>query len=301
MPEQVRLVLHRQRRAVMVELPPDDVGYGFDNIGEVLSLPPFLMKKYLRAANHVVDQVAGEGRNRSRIFSLRRRPPNRETAEEILTQFVRRAFRRPARPEEVQRYLALFDLATEKGEPFADALKVPFQAVLISPHFLFRVERGVADEEENSVRPLSDHELATRLSYFLWSTMPDDELFWHRYPIEDKRRGGILAMAAPLLETSNATRTSPVRRGKWILQSLLAAPPPPPPPNVPELDEIPTAESKLSLREKLEVHRANPACASCHRRMDPLGFALENYDAIGAWREKDGGRCRPAAEKVGRH
>jgi hypothetical protein len=113
-------------------------------------------------------------------------------------------------------------------------------------------------------------------------------LFWKRYPLTDRRRGGVLTMGAPLVVTSSSNRTSPVKRGKWILETLLGAPPPPPLANVPDLDATPPAEDGISLREKLERHRADPNCASCHRRMDPLGLALENYDAIGAWRECDG-------------
>jgi hypothetical protein len=111
---------------------------------------------------------------------------------------------------------------------------------------------------------------------------------WRRYELTDKRRGGVVGMAAPMLATSLANRTSPVLRGKWVLERLLAAPPPPPPPNVNNVLDSPVAEDHLSFRQRLERHRADAACASCHRRMDPIGFGLENYDAIGAWREKEG-------------
>jgi hypothetical protein len=115
-----------------------------------------------------------------------------------------------------------------------------------------------------------------------------DSLFFRRYPLADDRRGGVLTMGGTMLATSLAARTSPVKRGKWVLDNLLGAPPPPPPPNVEELDQTAAAADTLSLRERLERHRSNPSCASCHRRMDPLGFGLENFDAIGAWRDKDG-------------
>jgi len=407
MPETVRLVPHRDQRPTVVTLPPDDVGYGYDNIGEVLSLPPFLMEKYFTAAGQVVEKAEEGGRLRAMIDRSGRFDNEAEQARYIIADFAPRAFRRPVPEQELERYVALYRLAADKGEPLNKALKVPLSALLVSPHFLFRVENGVADEEENGVRPVSDHELASRLSYFLWSTMPDDELmrladegklrdyevleaqvrrmlrspkakelaenfalqwlqisnlqgampapdlfpefyrlkylphalrqealllfetimvedrsvielvdaeytwingtlsrfygideeygrqrnsglFWKRYPLPDDRRGGVLTMAGPLLAMSNSTRTNPVKRGKWVLETLLGDPPPPPLANVPDLDETPAAEDGLSLRDKLERHRADPNCAVCHRRMDALGLGLENYDAIGAWRETEG-------------
>jgi hypothetical protein len=111
---------------------------------------------------------------------------------------------------------------------------------------------------------------------------------FRRVSLDRTRRGGLLGQASVLMATSNPTRTSPVKRGKWILEQLLGTPPPPPPPNVPELEEEKPGQIVGSLRERMELHRKNPDCASCHNRMDPLGFGLENYDAIGAWREKDG-------------
>ena len=409
MPEEIRIVLHRDHRDSLVDLPPDDVGYGYDNIGEVLSLPPFLMEKYLIAAGQVVSIAAGEeGGRPARVFQkFGPEVPDRTRVKTVLEDFLRRAFRRPVSEEEIKKHLALYDLASERGEPYEKALKVPLQAALVSPHFLFKVERGVAGEDENGVRPLTDHELAVRLSYFLWSSLPDAELFqlaeegrlrdpkvlreqvtrmlrdrrakefiesfpaqwlqitgvlgispdedrfpefhrakylneamrrealllfetvvvedrpvldlvnpnfawlngtladyygvdpglakvrnsslfWKRYKLKDHRRGGVLTLGAPLLVTSDPLRTSPVKRGKWVLETLLGAPPPPPLADVPDLDSTPPAEDGISLREKLQRHRADPNCASCHRRIDPLGFALENFDAAGAWREKDG-------------
>jgi hypothetical protein len=110
---------------------------------------------------------------------------------------------------------------------------------------------------------------------------------FRRVELDGSQRSGVLTQASVLTVSSYPTRTSPVIRGKWILENLLGAPPPPPPPNVPELKEAGIGES-VSLRQQLEQHRANPACASCHARMDPLGFALENYDAIGRWRTHEG-------------
>lgn len=419
LPDPVRLVLHLIHRPALVDLPPDDADYGYDNNGEVLSLPPFLLEKYLAAAREVVDLAFGEGPSdrdprksrlplRSPLFPVRRdQPPDREEARRLLAPFVERAFRRPVAAAELERYLKLYDLAVERGEPFYRALKVPLQAVLVSPHFLFRVEGGQAAGD--GVVPLTDFELASRLSYFLWSTMPDEQLLslarqgrlrepevldqqarrmlrspkakelaenfalqwlqlthvsgampdperfpqfyrmkslpiamrqealllfeavmiedrsvldlvdadfaylnstlaqfygippidpngqlWHRYSLPDRRRGGVLTLAAVLTTTSSPMRTSPVKRGKWVLEAILGAPPPPPLPNVPDLENSPVADG-TTLRRKLEQHRADPACASCHRRMDPIGLGFENYDAVGAWRDVEGGAPIDAA------
>jgi hypothetical protein len=109
-----------------------------------------------------------------------------------------------------------------------------------------------------------------------------------RVSLAGAERRGLLGHASILTLTSNPTRTSPVKRGKWVLENLLAAPPPPPPPNVPELEKTPNVDEKLSLRARMEQHRQNPTCASCHQRMDAIGFALEHFDAIGRWRDTDG-------------
>jgi Protein of unknown function (DUF1588)/Protein of unknown function (DUF1585) len=118
--------------------------------------------------------------------------------------------------------------------------------------------------------------------------LPDNSQFWVRARLPDKRRGGVLTMGATLVATSSPARTSPVKRGKWILETILGAPPPPPLANVPDLDSTPAAEDGLALREKLARHRSDAACASCHQRMDPLGLSLENYNAIGIWRDREG-------------
>jgi hypothetical protein len=119
---------------------------------------------------------------------------------------------------------------------------------------------------------------------------PPTRMYWQRYELPDKRRGGVLTMGGTMLATSLAARTSPVKRGQWVLDALLGAPPPPPPPAVEELDQTAAAAENLTLRERLERHRADPACAVCHRRMDGIGFGLENFDAIGRWRQRDGGK-----------
>jgi hypothetical protein len=321
-------------------------------------------------------------------------------ARKIVETLARRAFRRPVTSAEVNRLVGLVTTARKEGDSFEEGLCLALQAMLVSPHFLFRIEKDrQARTSAETAHPISDHELASRLSYFLWSSMPDDELLrsadrqalrqpavlaghvrrmlkdpksaalvenfagqWlelrklesverdrQRFPefdeylrmsmrretelffedvvrqdrsiLEfidgaytfinerlaqfyrmpgvkgpefrkvalsgDNERSGIVTQASVLTVSSYATRTSPVLRGKWILENILNAPPPPPPPGVPNLDEAAVGSSG-SLRQQLEEHRKNTTCASCHARMDPLGFGLENFDAIGGWRSQDG-------------
>lgn len=319
-----------------------------------------------------------------------------EASAMILGRFASRAFRRPATNQEVQRLVGLANVVRDQGGTFEESIQVAFQAILVSPHFLFKVERADLEGEQES-RRIGPYELATRISYFLWSSMPDDELLMmaHRGQITDQKRllekvgrmiqdprsnqfvehfagqwlqlrnldvvepdkkkfssydseirdlmrretmtffagvmranspvtqllnadhtylneklagyygiegvrgdqfrkvslkgtsrGGLLTHGSVLTVTSNPTRTSPVKRGKWILDNLLNTPPPPAPPNVPELEK---EQLSGSLRERMEQHRENPACAACHQMMDPLGFALENFDAVGRWRDREAG------------
>jgi Protein of unknown function (DUF1592)/Protein of unknown function (DUF1588)/Protein of unknown function (DUF1587)/Protein of unknown function (DUF1585)/Protein of unknown function (DUF1595)/Planctomycete cytochrome C len=322
-----------------------------------------------------------------------------ECAAKIVTNLARRAYRRPITSSEIQPLTNLVSLAQSKGDSFEEGICLSIQAMLVSPHFLFRLEQDKPATISAVGTRLNPHELASRLSYFLWSSMPDDELLraadngslrrpavlqaqvarmlkdektralvenfggqWlelrklesskpdrEKFPEydeylrmsiqretemfiesvvrEDKsildfidgkysflnerlaklyniqnvkgpefrkvsladnpQRGGILTHASVLTVSSYTTRTSPVLRGKWILENILNAPPPPPPPDVPNLDETKIG-SELTLRQQLEVHRKNPTCASCHARLDPLGFGLEKFDAIGAWRTMDG-------------
>lgn len=322
----------------------------------------------------------------------------REVAREIIAQFAKRAFRRPVTDEEVDGLLPIYDLAAEEPAPFERGLQYALSAVLASPSFLFRIENDPPGAEAGQIYPINEYELATRLSYFLWSSMPDEELFaladrgelrtnldsqvtrmltdpkakalvenfggqWlqtrrlesfspdpERFPEfddalrkamqqeteqffasimrEDRsvlefidadytflnerlaklygvegvtgeefrrvelggspRGGGVLTQASVLAITSNPTRTSPVKRGKWIMEQILGTPPPPPPPNVPELDSPEGMKLVGSLRERMVQHRENAVCASCHEHMDTLGFGMENFDAIGKWRDKDG-------------
>ncbi len=509
------------------DFPADDVGYGFDNIGDVLTMPPILLEKYLIAAQDVADralgtsltnlvssdnvgggQDAGNGfrvlpsqgdvtakvRSRGgkhyilrvqaygdqagdepvkmrlavdgqavREFDVRAvadapqryeawvdipkkgqatvavsflndyyRPdlpaphdrnlyvghlelmgpypdsykqiiPREHTPEdrvlvarEIVNRTMSRAYRRPSTTAEVDRVLRLVESVHQDGGSFAEGIGLGLQAMLASPHFLFRVELDPSPDDPDGIRELDDFEVATRLSYFLWSSMPDKELFelarqgalrkddnlagqvrrmladeksqalvenfagqwlqlrnlstvapdrntyghfdealrgamrqetetffanilredrsvlefldadytflnerlathygiadvkgqeFQRVTLDPARRGGVLGQASVLTVTSNPTRTSPVKRGKWVLDNLLGTPPADPPPDVPPLEEAMLAGT---LRERMEQHRENAVCASCHKVMDPLGFGLENYDGVGAWRDKDG-------------
>ena len=382
------------------DFPADDVGYGFDNIGDVLSMPPILMEKYLAAAEKIVDKAFAAPEIRQRLLNGVSAGANaRGGAYRVLEPFARRAYRRPVTRQEMKRLVELVDLADTNGDGFETGIKLAFQAILVSPNFLFRVELDPDSTNPKAVRTLNDYELASRLSYFLWSSMPDEELFaavrkgtlrqgdnlekqvrrmlrdpksralvdnfasqWLQirnlktvtpdtsqfpnfneklradmaretelvfdYVMREDRsmlefldadytfvnerlarhygiagvqgeafrkvsltgspRGGVLTQASVLTVTSNPTRTSPVKRGKWILENILGTPPPPPPPDAGELSEDKDVVLSGSLRKRMEQHRANPNCASCHERMDPLGFGFENFDAVGAWRAKDG-------------
>jgi mono/diheme cytochrome c family protein len=316
----------------------------------------------------------------------------------ILSAFARKAFRRPVAPVELQPYLDLASAQRKNGSSFDEAVGAALQAVLVSPDFLFRIERDEKAPIVDGGRPIDQYSLASRLSYFLWSSMPDDQLLrcaeQHtlRNPqvlatqiqrmLKDKRahtlvenfagqwlelrrlesvapdrekfpqfddylrmsmrqetetffqnligndlsilelldakytflnrklaefygitgvegaefrkvdltgtpRAGVMTQASVLTVSSYATRTSPVLRGKWILENLLNEPIPPPPPDVPALDEAKIGAAG-SMRHQMEEHRTNPVCASCHSKMDPLGFGFENFNAIGQWRTEDG-------------
>lgn len=346
------------------------------------------------------DQVAGPSdESLERVYVCGHRDGRHDSAcgRRIVGDLARRAWRRPVKNAEVSKLIALMDEVRSAGDSFEESLVVTLQAILVSPHFLFRIEQD--RQAASASAPIGQFELASRLSYFIWSSMPDEELFraaqqgalrrpdvleahvrrmlrdpkssamvenfggqWlelrklesfkpdpERFPqfdeylrmsmrretelffenivrrdlslidfldakysylnqrlaafygipgvtgpefrqvalAEDSPRGGVLTQASVLAVSSYTTRTSPVLRGKWILENILNAPPPPPPPDVPNLDDSKVGAT-ASLRQQLEEHRKNTVCASCHSRMDPLGFGLENYDAIGAWRTMDG-------------
>ena len=347
-------------------------------------------------------QGPGDTASRRRIFVSR--PAGAEDEEacarKILAAIVRRAYRRPVTDEDLERPLALFHQGRADGG-FEAGIELALSAVLVSPQFLFRIETDPPGVASGTVYRLSDVQLASRLSFFLWSSIPDDELLglaeagklsdrdvlmgqvrrmladersaslatnfaaqwlqlprldattpdlrlfpdfdhnlrqafrletellfasvvqqdrsvlallksddtflnerlarhydiphvygsrWRRVSLEaGHERGGLLRQGSVLTVTSYATRTSPVIRGKWILENLLGTPPPPPPANVPALEDN-TVSATLSVRERLAAHRANAACASCHQLIDPPGFALENFDAVGRWRTMEEAR-----------
>ena len=356
---------------------------------------------------HAIDLVGptdDEPGSRRRILACDPKAKPREQAREILTRFADRAFRRPATAEEMDRYLKLYDRSLEAGQNFEAAIGTSLQAILVSPNFLFRVELDDRPEEKGS-HPISEYQLASRLSYFLWSSMPDEALLalaakgelsknldaqvtrmladdrsdalvenfapqWldirdlarvtrgpqldvrlresmaretllfceevlrkdrpitdfldGRYTFlnerlarhyglaqfgRDKRtavpvpahafvrvelpadgpRAGVLTHASVLTMTSNPDRTSPVKRGTWILENVLASPTPPPPADVPALEQAAgTVKEPVTVRGRLELHRSKPGCAACHAKIDPLGFALERFDVLGQYRDKDG-------------
>jgi len=343
----------------------------------------------------------GETASRARIFTCRPTSPSQEQscANAILTSLARRAFRRPVTQADVRPLLAFYASGRQEGD-FDHGMEKALRALLVSPDFLFRVEHDPKGAAPGTVYRISDLELASRLSFFLWSSLPDDrllslaeqgklhepatldaqvsrmladprsdalvsnfagqwlslrnlavakpdpdlfpeyddslsrsfleetELFFthllredrsvlelldanysflnqrlaehYRVPniygsqfrqvtFTDPNRGGLLGQGSILTVTSYPNRTSVVQRGKWVLETLLGTPPPPPPPNIPELKPEAQDGHQLTAREQMEQHRTNPVCASCHARMDPIGFALENFDGVGRWRAKDAG------------
>lgn len=349
----------------------------------------------------------GETPSRRRLFLCRPATPGEEDncAKRILSTLMRRAYRRPVTDEDLQKPLEFYRQGRAEGD-FDAGIEMALSAVLVNPRFLFRIEQDPADVAPGTVYKISSLELASRLSFFLWSSIPDDELLelaiggdlgkpdvlerqvrrmladprsrtlvgnfasqWlhlrnldsmtpdlrlfpdfddnlrqafrqetelllesvlredrsvldllesdftflnerlakhygipHVYGSHFRRvdlgeesvRGGLLRQGSILTVTSYATRTSPVLRGKWILENLLGTPIPPPPANVPALKDN-TVSSTLSVRERLAEHRANVACASCHNLMDPVGFSLENYDAVGRWRTVEEGKPTDAS------
>ncbi|MEO7653799.1 MAG: DUF1592 domain-containing protein, partial [Bryobacteraceae bacterium] len=325
----------------------------------------------------------------------------RKAAERLLAGFLRKAFRRPVQSEEVQKYLSMYDRAAGRGDPYEAGVKLALSAVLVSPDFLFRMEER---REDPAIHALRDHEIATRLSYFLWSTMPDDELsaladqgrlqdpkvlgaqvdrmlddarsrvfantfvgqwlgtqdvggrvaptvaevqyfytpevaadlreepvllFHHLlgenrslldllqgnytflndrlvkfYQLEgkvpalqstgfqrvewpDSRRGGVFGLGAVLALTSHFKQTSPVLRGAWVLDTMLGTPAPTPPPDIPPLETEAKKRGNFTVRQQLMKHREDPSCSACHNLMDPIGFALENFDWLGRWRDNE--------------
>ena len=381
---------------------PDEVsGEGYLN-----SLSPLQLEQYLEIANRVLGRiVAPEGEPPTEVQQRLFGEPaaletgSRETAREVARSLARQAYRRPATEAELDVLLEAFDLGRQNGLPYEQSLHLMLKAVLVSPQFLFITPVGEV-ESETGIVPLDNYQLASRLSYLLWATMPDEELVlladygalhepkiletqvWRLiqdprsralfdgfgaqwlgvgglktrvfdpavfpqmtaamreamydearlffesimrenqsvirfvdgdytylnetlatlYGLEatvtgpemrmvslsDDNRGGVLGMPGVLAATSFPNRTSPVNRGVWVLERVLGEHVPAAPPNVPALDEQDQGTvANLSLRERTELHRTNPVCANCHKILDPIGFGLENFDAIGRWREQD--------------
>lgn len=418
------------RFSAEVEFPPDDTGGGFDNNGEVLSVSTLLTEKYLDAAESIIAQAVPQSplSKSDDRFPKRRKQYERfffngpapddakardQYAAEVLERFATRAFRRPVEKSKIDQLVEISRSVYTKEGTFEEGISRSMMAVLASPRFLFRVEPPGKLGDGDRYPSLDEFSLASRLSYFLWSSMPDDELFklakrgelkndlenqiqrmiddkkladglvrnftgqWLRardvmtveingkailrkgradgnrrtkfdfdgrirremrqetemsfeyvvrenrsirelvnsdytflnerlanhYGIEgvegrefrlvklesDSPRGGILTQGTFLSVTSNPTRTSPVKRGVFILDNILGTPPPAPPPDVPELEAAieEFKGKKPKLAEMLAVHRANDLCSSCHNRMDPLGLAFENFIPMGNWRDKE--------------
>jgi hypothetical protein len=343
----------------------------------------------------------GDTPSRAQIFTCKPAAESEEEvcAKRILANLAHHAFRRPVADADIDELLAFYKSGRSAGN-FENGIESALQRILVDPEFLFRIENDPPQAAPGSVYRISDVELASRLSFFLWSSIPDDELLnlaeqgklnnpatieqqvkrmladprgeamvknfagqwlylrnlqktwpnpdvfpefdanlrdafqqeselflqsmlkedksvldlinadytflnerlarhygianvygshFRRVAVTDENRKGFLGQGSILMVTSYATRTAPTIRGKWLLENILGTPPPPPPANVPSLALKNGSDGRqLSMRQQMEAHRANPACASCHKLMDPLGFALENYDATGKWRDKDG-------------
>ena len=377
--------------------PAENLSYGFDNIGEALTVQPFDIEQHEHDADAVLAELFARPATdpvRQRLVSCDPASGGRACMTQLLVTFAQYAYRRPVVEAELS---SLVDIAQDfvaTGGSATDAMQVAFKGVLLSPHFIYKVE---LDQDPTSTTPhrLSGFELATRLSYYLWSTMPDQpllvdaqseklvtdaglaaevermltdprssalitnfvgqwlylrraeavkpdttvfptfdaelgaslrtesekfvaELFQKGRPISElltgtftyvnprlakhyglpvpagtdftrvdltgTQRTGFLMQASFLTALSNPTRTSPVKRGKWVLEQLLCSPPPPPPPGV---DTKGVDTGTTSVRARLEAHRASPVCHSCHAVMDPIGLSFENFDGIGAYRSSD--------------
>ncbi|WP_417732092.1 DUF1592 domain-containing protein [Rosistilla oblonga] len=398
------------------EIPSDGAGgEGFDTNGDSLFTSPIHVEQYLAVAADVIGRAIADPASTENA-PLQLTLPGKsadgtqrsteQAARATLGRFARRAWRRPIADEEVDRLMQLFAAVQADGKDYKQSIAEPLKAVLLSPNFMFVVE---SESAAGGVQRLTPHQLAMRLSLFLWSSIPDEQLLaradageldtpeqivaetrrmlddpkarylgenfglqwininnlltnirpdaevypeYNRQLAEDLReeailtianvfredrsllelidapyvyandriakhyglsaadgadwqaidagetgRGGVLTLGATLMATSYPRRTSPVLRGRWLLEDILGSRVPPPPPGVPALEAAET-EKVVSLRERLEIHRKNPECASCHNRMDPLGFGLENFDALGRWRESENGFAIDAGGKL---
>ena len=371
------------KEGIIERVRDDVVQTYFEGVGSITVAGPFNV------------QGPGETVTRSRIFVCHPSTPAEEQAcaTKILYNLAHRAYRRPIGADDMTQLLALYKAGAQNGG-FESGVRLGLQKILVSPEFLFRTEVDPPGAASGAVYKISDIELASRLSFFLWSSIPDDQLLavaesgrlsdpsvlqaqvkrmladprsqalvknfagqwlflrnierispdyttfpnfdenlrqalaketelliesqlredhsvvdllstdytflnqrlaehygikgiygneFHRVKLDDPNRYGLLGQASILAVTSYPNRTAPTIRGKWVLEQLLGSPPPPPPPNVPSLKDDATTQ-KLTMRQRMEQHRVNPTCAACHRMMDPLGFALENFDGLGGWR-----------------
>jgi mono/diheme cytochrome c family protein len=401
---------------VTADFPADERGDGFDNNAGTLTISPLLIERYLAAAEKATVAALGldprtaaprvvepgvsptfNPRNKINEPSARFREDFADRQAKIrlnLEVLAPRAYRRPVTKREIDELMKFAALSfAHAGESFDQATGLAARAAMMSPEFLFRIERDPNPDGTGKVFEITEYQLASRLSYFLWSTMPDEELFkaakdgtlranldthiarmlkdpkaisltkdfmgqwlevrglheatnaepallasmlgetehffddivrnnrsimdfldadytfvderlaklygipgitgdeFQRVQLDKTRRGGIFTHASFLTLTSKplgkTRRTSPVLRGKWIMENIFNQTIPPPPPNVPSLDFDPNKELKGTVRQIFEQHRVDPTCAGCHARMDPYGFALENYDGFGAWRDQD--------------
>ena len=402
---------------IRVRAGPHDVVAAF--IGSAPTMDATKLRPFLKSAFDTLDWTGrphvrtvtvtgpfnatgpGDTPARRRIFTCRPAGSSNEEscARQIVATLARRAFRAPVNETDMQPLLAFYRSGRQEGS-FDLGIERALQLILASPKFVFRAERDPAELKPGSVHRVSDVELASRLSFFLWSSIPDDELLaeanagrlkdpsvlerqtrrmladpkaqalvsnfagqwlhlrnlrnaqphaddfpdfddnlrhafqretellfesvmredrsvvdllradytfvnerlarhygipnvygsqFRRVPVTDDARKGLLGHGSLLTLTSHATRTSPVLRGKFVLENILGTPPPPPPPDVPTLKENEKGQKPKTVREQMAEHRANPTCASCHKIMDPIGFALDNFDAVGAWRTEDAG------------
>jgi hypothetical protein len=406
----------RLRVRVPLKAGPHDVAVDFiekNHSESVEPLQPFTRNLDLQDMNGIpiINRVqitgpfaatgSGDTPSRRRIFVCQ--PANESDelpcAKKIISTLARRAYRRPVTDADLEILLSFYQKGRNKGS-FDAGIETAMRLILSDPKFIYRIESEPANAVAGTINRISDLELASRLSFFLWSTIPDDELVtvagqgklkdptvlaqqvkrmladpkaealvtnfasewlflrnlqsvnpasedfpnfdenlkqafrtetemfvgsvmredrnvtdlltanytfvnerlakhygipniygsqFRRVPVTDDARRGLLGQGSILTVTSYPTRTSPVLRGKWILENILGTPPPAPPPNVPALKENDEGGKVTTVRERMEEHRRNPACATCHRVMDPLGFSLDNFDAIGQWRSKEAG------------
>lgn len=401
--------------SIVKELPDEVSGEGYLN-----SLSPLQLEHYLAIADKVLDQILASGdalstERQKRLFGElpAQGADERDVAREVAQSLTRKAYRRPPSPEELDVLVEVFDLGTRNKLSYSGSLRLMVKAMLVSPQFLFITPAQEAQSEAGIV-PLDDYQLASRLSYLLWATMPDDELMeladrgklsepatlraqvnrlladprsralfdgfgaqWlglgdlstkvfdaakfpqmtgelrlamydearllfesivrenrpvttfvdcdytflnaslaqiyglqepisgsemRRVQLTDGNRGGILGMPGVLAATSFPNRTSAVKRGVWVLEQVLGEQVPPAPPDVPALEKQDQgAIANMTLRQRTELHRTNAVCANCHQMLDPIGFGLENFDAIGRWRdrEENGERIDAAGELPG--